>query len=361
MDVFGMKSSQCVSYRDIIEQLVKNSPLNIDTNIEMSGRIPTSASSEFITNKEQGDWAENIIFETINSYSSDYIAVHYGRNDNLSAGDEGFKEFYETYLHELNTIGKRPDILIFKRSDIHEYSDLADDVIGKAVCALEVRSSSFLSNKYEEFMTSRHQRSLDNIKNIRNAIINNNILSGILMKKNKVIFDYLKKDSEDGYSSFPCRVPSWHSSEELKQLSRYLKEIKENIEIIQRRDYLSITPKLEDIALVNRWIQRYNVPHYYVQVFFDKAYIISFKDILGISSDINKKETVFSIEKDNKNQGKTTIKININFTDLFLYRIDMPEHCSQIKEFDRGRLLFYVKFSGGKGYLNESVFSEVVK
>ena len=46
-----------------------------------------------------------------------------------------------------------------------------------------------------------------------------------------------------------------------------LKEIKENIAILHKRDYLSITPKMEDIALVNRWIQRYNVKHFYLQVF----------------------------------------------------------------------------------------------
>ena len=53
-------------YKDDILNLIEQSPLDIDTEIQMSGRPPTMASSEFLTNKEQGDWAEKIIFKAIN-------------------------------------------------------------------------------------------------------------------------------------------------------------------------------------------------------------------------------------------------------------------------------------------------------
>lgn len=33
----------------------------------------------------------------------------------------------------------------------------------------------------------------------------------------------------------------------------------------------------------------------------------------------------------------------------------MPEHRSAMKELDRGRMLFYVAFEGGKGYLDNEV------
>lgn len=112
------------NYKEQIEALldsfIKNSELNINKDIVIEGRVPTSVSSEFITNKEQGDWAENLVFQVINSSNSNYIAVHYGKDDDISAGDPGFKEFYEKYQDELNTIGKRPDILIFKRQDIQK-------------------------------------------------------------------------------------------------------------------------------------------------------------------------------------------------------------------------------------------------
>lgn len=33
------------------------------------------ASSEFLTNKEQGDWAEQVVFNAINKNSEEYRAV----------------------------------------------------------------------------------------------------------------------------------------------------------------------------------------------------------------------------------------------------------------------------------------------
>ena len=68
---------------------------------------------------------------------------------------------------------------------------------------------------------------------------------------------------------------------------------------------------MEDIALVNRWIQKYNIRHFYLQVFFDKAYVISFQDILNLVSNDDNDGNQFSIERDVKNQGKTTIKVNV--------------------------------------------------
>ena len=106
------------------------------------------------------------------------------------------------------------------------------------------------------------------------------------------------------FDTLTFRSKNWHSTPKLEELSLLLKKIKDAISDIQKRDYLSITPKVEDIALVNRWIQKYNVPHYYLQVFFDCAYVISFEDILKIASDYTKESVDFSIEKDVKNQGK---------------------------------------------------------
>ena len=135
-----------------------------------------------------------------------------------------------------------------------------------------------------------------------------------------------------------------------------LRELKDQMKILQTRSYLSITPKLEDLALVNRWIQTFGVRHYYMQVFFDKAYVIPFKRILEIVSDSDNEGAVFSVERDTKNQGKTTIKVDVQVGGEILGRIDIPQHRSAMKELERGRLLFYVQFRGGKGYLDQSVF-----
>lgn len=39
-----------------------------------------------------------------------------------------------------------------------------------------------------------------------------------------------------------------------------------------------------------------------------------------------------------------------------LGKIDMPNYFASRKELTRGRLLFYVTFDGGKGYLDQEVF-----
>jgi hypothetical protein len=94
------------------------------------------------------------------------------------------------------------------------------------------------------------------------------------------------------------------------------------------------------------------VPHYYFQVFFDKAYGISFEEILSLIIDTEKEGEFYEISKDIKNQNKTTIKINTRKTLQIAYRIEEPEHQSIRREMGRGRLLFYVTFDKGTAYLN---------
>lgn len=210
-------------------------------------------------------------------------------------------------------------------------------------------------------MQLRNQEAIDRIDELRQSIFNNQNLN-----------DILKRESLQYMMS--CKTPHLISLERALPLSLqaflhhqnsycYLKNKrnKKCIKTLQKRDYLSITPKLEDIALVNRWIENFNVPHYYLQVFFDKAYIISFEDILNISSNPSDEGVKFSIERDNKNQGKTTIKIDVRSTDLIIDQVAIPDHASQMKELDRGRVLFYVKFDGTSGYLEETTLESVLR
>ena len=112
------------TYRNTIAHLIKMSPFEIEPDVQMTGRAPTMASSMFLTNKEQGDWAEEIVLNAINENSQEYCAIKYGRADSLAAGDPGFADFYASYINELNTIGKKPDLLVYKRADVPEYYDL---------------------------------------------------------------------------------------------------------------------------------------------------------------------------------------------------------------------------------------------
>jgi len=198
-------------------------------------------------------------------------------------------------------------------------------------------------------------RAIKKCEEIRQDIINTD-LGDLLRRKNQTIYNLMSNATDDTFRELDFRCPSWSSTKELRNLTELLKNLKENIKILHKRDYLGITPKIEDVALVNRWIQKYNVKHFYLQVFFDKAYIISFKDILALVSNDNNDGNNFSIERDVKNQGKTTIKINVQIGKEVLGKIDMPEHKSALKELDRGRLLFYVTFAGGKGYLDNKIF-----
>ena len=124
-------------YKDEILALIKRSPLKIDTDIKITGSPPTSANSMFLTNKEQGDWAEDVVYQAINEYKDDFFAVKYGRTDSISAGDDGFADFYLDYQEELNTIGKKPDILIFNVKDFPgRVVDVEnDESVKKAVAA----------------------------------------------------------------------------------------------------------------------------------------------------------------------------------------------------------------------------------
>jgi len=273
-----------MEYLERIECLIKNLPRDI-VDLSQKGKRtnpPTQAFSEFATNREQGDWAEDLLFRAIQGIDRDIVPVRYGRTDKIIAGEPGFKEFYKNYQDELEKIGKRPDLLIFRVGDYDEKwnyditsldANSLREVARKAIAAFEIRSSAFLVEEYKK---------------------------------------YVKSETRKG-----------------------------------KRQFLSFTPKVEDIYLIYKWIKIFGVPHYYVQVFFDKVYCISFEDILRIISCPAGREEIFTIEKNAKNQFKSTIHIDINKGVCLAEKIEMPEHTSEVKRLINGRLLFYVTFRGG--------------
>ncbi|SHJ20730.1 type II restriction enzyme [Tangfeifania diversioriginum] len=351
-----------MTYFNDLRKITKGIPDTIvDFNIPRDKTTPpTQASSNFITNKEQGDWAEDLIFRAINETSNNFVAVRYGKSDDLVAGEKGFEKFYNEFQDELDNIGKRPDLLIFKKSDFNEELGLdisglkhtkITDYVKKAFAGLEIRSSAFLIEKYENEMQSRTKFHLSETLRIKDIILNE--YSDFLNHpKKKPYLDLLKTINKNTVYAISFRRPSWNSTEKLQELTGLFKELKSHINIIQKRDYLSITPKVEDIKVVYRWAETFDVPHYYIQVFFDKSYGISFKQILKLLTDSDKEGEYYEISKDIKNQNKTTIKINTRKTKQIAYKIIEPEHSSVKREMGRGRLLFYVTFKGGTAYLN---------
>lgn len=351
-----------MNYINKINKLTKNIPSSlVDFDIERTpARIPTQVSSNFITNKQQGDWAEELIFTAINETSINYIAVRYGKSDDLIAGDDGFSEFFQTFQDELDTIGKRPDLLVFDKSDFnsafgYDISKLPHDTITeyvkKAVAGLEIRSSSFLIEQYENAMKQRTQKNIKIALFIRDKILSEYFDLLEHHKRAKYV-PILESINTETVKALSFKSPGWYADDRLSELSGLFKELKKAVKEIQKRDYLSITPKVEDIKVVYKWIETFNVPHFYFQVFFDKVYGMSFEQILTFISDPDNEGTIFSIEKDNKNQNKTTIKINSKSGFLIANKVEEPEHKSIRKEMARGRLLFYVSFEGGKACLD---------
>ena len=349
------------AYSERIQRLIDDSPFDIDMHVEVTGRPPTMASSQFLTNREQGDWAEQIIFDAINSHSPHYCAVRYGRRESLPADHPRFREHFADYLAELNSLGKKPDLLLFPR-DIAPSGpapELDDDDVRQAVAAIEVRSSSFLADKYARFMRQRNDAAEKQCLHLRTCLLRAPYGS-LLRNKAPATHQLLDRATRATFREISFRASRWSSSPDLLEMSRMLKDLKAQIRTLHKRDYLSITPKLEDIALVNRWIQRYGVPHHYLQVFFDKAYAISFEDVLRIVSNPDWEGEKFSVERDVKNQQKTTLKIDVAVGQEIVGRIDFPRHESAVRELARGRLLFYVRFQGGRGYLDATAFHEEI-
>ncbi|MGB1205091.1 MAG: AccI family restriction endonuclease [Chitinophagales bacterium] len=357
-------------YFETIRELTKSIPTTLVDFSQKRKRSspPTQASSNFITNKEQGDWAELLIFRAINETFDGYVAVRYGKSDDLIAGDAGFDVFYNEFQDELDTIGKRPDLLIFKEDDFnqalgYDISKLAhssiDNYVKKAVAGLEIRSSAFLIDKYEALMQHRTQSSLEKAFQIKAKIIDE--YSDILLQpKKRKYLDILNNINKETIFAISFRRPSWNATERLSELTLLFKELKEAIKIAQKRDYLSITPKVEDLKVVYKWIESFHVPHFYLQVFFDKAYGISFEEILSMITNSDKEGVFYEIGKDIKNQNKTTIKINTRKTHQVAYKIDEPEHKSVRREMNRGRLLFYVTFDKGTAYLDIDNLKELL-
>ncbi len=348
-------------YVQKIDELIKVVPEDI-VNFALKrkrGNVPTQAFSEFLTNREQGDWAENLIFRAINEIENGILAVKYGKSDQIVAGEPEFREFYEKYQDELDTIGKRPDLLIFRKNDFKfQTFDISyfDDntlkqVVPKAIAGLEIRSSSFFVHKYTEFSTKRREEILNQIDEI---IDNLKTQSSLLPRSWKTWLSNVNLDNESTLFSIP------RANVRSDSLKTMIIELRALINSLKKRDFLSFTPKAEDIFVIYKWIKTFGVPHYYVQVFFDRIYAISFKKILEIISDLSKKGKVFFVEKNAKNQFKTTIHIDINQGILLAEKVEFPDHRSKYKELGRGRLLFYVTFKGGKAYLDVNRFYEMI-
>ena len=207
------------------------------------------ASSEFLTNKEQGDWAEDIVFKAINEFSEEYVGSTIWSLRGFVCWRQRIFRLFENYQEELNTIGKRPDLLIFRRTDTESGLKLKDcKFISQAVAAIEIRSSAFLIEKYNEFMESRYRKSISNCVKIKSKIMGDSYRE-LLKNKSLPIYNLVRNADEDSFRDLTFRTPSWRSTKELSSLCDLLKELKKNITILHKRDYLALLPRLKILHL----------------------------------------------------------------------------------------------------------------
>lgn len=279
-----------MEYEEAMHAIARGIPTEIvDLNAEWKKvRVPTQASSNFAINREQGHWAELTLARGLKKViGAEYDVIQYGESGTSVAGEPGFYEFYTRYRDELETIGKRPDLLIVPKGtspteDISAMDKKSQDLcVQHAILGIEVRSSAFLKRTYDRV-----------------------------------------------YKDEPGK-------------------------------FLSFTPKSEDISAILKWIKVYNVSHYYIQVFFDEVYAISFENILKIIS-MGQKKGVFRVEKNPRNQMKTTFHINVNQGLKIGDVSTMPDHQSDITKMRHGRLLHRVKFSNGAITLGQGLVLQII-
>ena len=205
-----------MAYKDIINDICSNIHTGlIDFNEPRSeASMPTQVSSEFITNKQQGDWAEDVLFRAINDNSENIVAVRYGKSDDLVAGDEGFEKFFNDYQAELDAIGKRPDILLFKKEDFDESlgydislksSHEIGDYVAKAMAGIEVRSSAFLINKYTAETNRIVREHTDRAIELKNIILNE--YDDLLKQKRPELIAILQQLDETSVRTIDYRKP----------------------------------------------------------------------------------------------------------------------------------------------------------
>ena len=124
------------------------------------------------------------------------------------------------------------------------------------------------------------------------------------------------------------------------------------------RNELSITPKVEDLPLVVKWITTFGVPHYYFQVCLDEVYGISFRRILEFVLNSEKKGIV---ERNRNNAEKATIHVPFSMATKIGEFKEKVNFDLEIYEDERGRINPYAIPKDGKLDLEKEALINCLK
>jgi AccI restriction endonuclease len=255
-------------------------------------RIPVDANSNFLGNRAMGDWAESTLKGLLMESSFALHPIHYGDTGEISAGDEVFKDYYLAELEATRVFGKRPDLLLYSS----EATPSEDEFKEKTVVETETlagRASAAIEVRSSKFKALQYMR-------IR------------------------KMEREAG--------------------------------IKVDRSCPSFTVKVEDLIIVYRWMERFQVPECYTQVFFDSIFGINFLEIFEIIGS----GSGFKIETPKQSQEKATIMIPITSGHRIALGSEPPDFRTVMRETRLGRVDAFVAPVGGKFTLDPAALSAVL-
>jgi len=126
-----------------------------------------------------------------------------------------------------------------------------------------------------------------------------------------------------------------------------------------RRNFLSFTIKVEDLALIHRWVRLYGVRHYFLQVFGDTIYAIDTLHALTILADPEQRNQTFTIEKNSRNQFKTTVHIAIEHGLRLAEVTEQPWFIVRERILSRGRIIRYAEPHGGHAQLHHEAAARI--
>lgn len=255
-------------------------------------RIPVDANSNFLGNRAMGDWAESALKELLMGSEIGFQPIHYGDSNQIAAGDEGFKDYYLRELEATRVFGKRPDLLLYSSGSTPEGNEFGERTVTETE-SLAQQALAAIEVRSSKFKALQYMR-------VRN------------------------QEREAG--------------------------------VKVDRSCPSFTVKVEDLIIVYRWMERFQVPECYTQVFFDSIFGINFLQIFEVIGS----GTGFKIETPRQSQEKATIMIPITSGHRIAISSEPPEFRTEIRETRLGRVDAFVAPAGGEFTLDPVALNTVL-
>lgn len=333
---------------------------------------PSDANSEFTINDLMGSWAESLVFSALRNESSSKTPIMYGRADQLIAGQDGFKQLWQEHMQELDTIGKRPDILLFDSEfasdSLSGKNDISEDTeewkfVKSAYAGIEVRSSKQNLTINEEYKSNSISIIVEELQSTLPTLIQDLRNLNLGLSSLDSVLNWLKVLNVA--KDMPYIIPRKPGVRE-KTLGKRLYHEFSQVFVMLRKinklhtSYRSFTVKVEDLAITDKWVSTYSVPHYYFQVFDDRVYGIPTTLILDTILDADGKGNTWKIEKNPKNQMKTTFYVNLNQGYLLGNITTLPELRPKKIQLKNGRVIYAIEFIDGVLELNQDALKKCI-